>query len=86
VRAVETRFFTRRREAARVDLQPPIIASLGIRLLIQAIKTVSARGGRLLLLNPAPSAASALDISGLGQYVVRGSEAEAAAAVLQPSK
>ena len=90
VGAVETRFYANcggEKPRVLVDLSATnFIASLGIRLLIQAIKTVSARGGRLLLLNPAPLAASALDISGLGQYVVRGNEAEAAAVVLQPGK
>ncbi len=62
------------------------VASLGIRMLLQGIKTVSAAGGRLLMLNPVPAVASALDISGLSQFVVRGSEAEAAAALLQPGK
>ena len=55
------------------------IASLGIRMLLLAIKTSSARGGRLILLNPTKVVDSALNISGLGQYVMRGSEAEATA-------
>src|SRR4051794_6530354 len=58
------------------------IGSLGIRMLLQAIKTVLARGGRLLLLNPTKLVNSALDISGLGQYVARGGEAEASARLL----
>jgi anti-anti-sigma factor len=59
------------------------VSSLGIRMLLQAIKTVSARGGRLVLLNPTKIVDSALDISGLGHYVVRGGEAEASAALLK---
>jgi anti-anti-sigma factor len=90
VGAAETRFYAHcggDQPRVLVDLsRVGFVASLGIRLLLQAIKTVSARGGRLLLLNPAPPAASALDISGLGQFIVRGSEAEAAAALLQPDK
>ena len=62
------------------------IASLGIRLLLQAIKTVGARGGRLVLWNPPPVVAEALEISGLGQFVRQGSAADEAAAVRQPGE
>ena len=90
VGAVETRFFAHcggSPPRVLVDLSGVgFIASLGIRMLLQAIKTVSARGGRLLLLNPTKIVDSALDISGLGQYVMRGSEAEATAALLQSGK
>lgn len=87
VGAVETRFY------AHCAGDPPrilvdlagvgFVGSLGIRMLLQAIKTVSARGGRLVLLNPAKIVDSALDISGLGQFVARGTEAEACARLLQ---
>jgi len=87
VNAVETRFYAHcGGEHARVlvDLSRcGFVASLGIRLLLQAIKAVTARGGRLLLLNPDPVVASALEISGLGRFIVRGTEAEAAAKVAQ---
>ena len=90
VGTVETRFYAHcggDKRRVLVDLSATrFVGSLGIRMLLQAIKTVSARGGRLLLLNPVPIVASALDISGLGQFVVRGSEAEASAALLQPGK
>jgi len=70
-----------------VDLSTTrFVASLGIRMLLQAIKTVSARGGRLLMLNPTPAVASALEISGLSQYVVHGSEANAGNTLLQSGK
>jgi anti-anti-sigma factor len=62
------------------------ISSLGIRMVLQAIKTVSSPGGRLVLLNPTRIVDSALDISGLGRFVVRGSEADAIAALLQGPK
>jgi anti-anti-sigma regulatory factor len=55
-------------------------------MLLQAIKTVSARGGRLVLLNPTNIVDSALDISGLGPHVVRGGETEAVAGVLESGK
>ena len=84
---VETPFYAHcggEKPRVLVDLSGTgFVASLSIRLLLQAIKTVSARGGRLLLLNPAPPVASALDMSGLGQFVVRGSEADAASALLR---
>ena len=87
VAAVETRFFAFcAGDSPRilVDLsRVGFVSSLGIRMLWQAIKTVSARGGRLLLLNPTKIVDSALDISGLGRYVVRGGEAEASASLLQ---
>ena len=90
VGSVETPFYARcggPNPRMLVDLSATgFVSSLGIRMLLQAIKTVSARDGRLLMLNPAPAVASALDISGLGQFVVRGSEAEAAANLLQPGK
>ena len=90
VGAVETRFYAHcggDQPRVLVDLSATgFVASLGIRMLLQAIKTVSARGGRLVLLNPTKIVDSALDISGLGQFVVRGSEAEAATALLQAAK
>lgn len=70
-----------------VDLsRTGFVASLGIRMLLQGIKTASTRNGRLLLLNPASFVASALEISGLGQFVVRGSEEGAAAMLLASAK
>jgi anti-anti-sigma factor len=81
VGTVETRFF------AHCSGQPPrvlvdlsgvgFISSLGIRMLLQAIKTVTARSGRMILLNPTKTVGLALDISGLDQFVFSGSEAEA---------
>lgn len=89
VGSVETRFYAYCAgdpPRVLVDLSGVgFIASLGIRMLLQAIKTVSARRGRLLLLNPAKIVHSALDISGLGQYIVLGTEAEASVALLSDS-
>jgi anti-anti-sigma factor len=56
-----------------------MIVSLGIRMLLQAIKTATAHGGRVLFLNPSPAVASALDFSGLTQFIARGKETEVAA-------
>ena len=88
VGVVETRFFAHcagNPPRVLVDLsEVGFVSSLGIRMLLQAIKTVSGRGGRLVLLNPAKTVDSALDISGLGSYVVRGGDAEASAILLRP--
>jgi len=67
-----------------IDLAETLfVSSLGIRLLMQAIKTVAARGGRLFLLNPSAPVASVLDIAGLDSHIFRGGEAGAAAALRQ---
>jgi len=90
VGSVETQFYARcggLNPQVLVDLSATaLISSLGIRLLLQAIKTVSSRGGRLLMWNPVPAVTSVLNISGLDKFVVRGSEAEAVAVLLQPAK
>ena len=87
VGAVETRFYAHcggPQPRVLVDLSATgFVASLGIRLLLQAIKTVTARGGRLILWNPLPAVATALEISGLGQFIRHGSEAEGVATVSQ---
>lgn len=56
-----------------------MIVSLGIRMLLQSIKTATAHGGRVLFLNPSPAVASALEFSGLAQFIARGKESEVAA-------
>lgn len=58
-----------------------MIVSLGIRMLLQAMKTASAHGGRVLFLNPSPAVASALEFSGLAQFIARGKESEVAAGI-----
>ena len=62
------------------------VGSLGIRMLLKIIKSVSARDGGLVLLNPTKIVGSALDISGLGNYVMRGREADASATLPQSGK
>jgi anti-anti-sigma factor len=87
VGAVETTFYAHCAGTAPrvvVDLAGvDFISSLGIRMLLQALKAVAAREGRLLLLNPTKTVDAALDISGLGPHVVRGSTDEASAALLK---
>ena len=87
VGAVETRFYAHcggPQPKVLVDLSATgFVASLGIRLLLQAIKTVGARGGRLVLWNPRPAVSSALEISGLGQFVRQGTEAEGIATLFR---
>ena len=90
VGAVETRFYAHcggPQPRVLVDLsQTDFIASLGIRLLLQALKTVAARGGRMVLWNPQPAVAAALEIAGLSQFVRHGNAAEVAAVVIQASE
>jgi len=90
VDAVETWFYANcggDRPRVLVDLADTgFVSSLGIRMLQQAIKSISARGGRLLLMNPASPVASTIEISGLGRFIVRGTRAEAVAKLLQPAK
>ncbi|MDH4408923.1 MAG: STAS domain-containing protein [Verrucomicrobiales bacterium] len=57
------------------------VSSLGVRLLLQALKTVAGRGGRLLFLNPSAPVASVLEISGLSAHAFRGSESDAVGAL-----
>jgi len=59
-----------------------LVVSLGIRMLLQAIKTASAHGGRVLLFNPSPAVATALEFSGLSQFIARGKESEVAAGMI----
>lgn len=62
-----------------VDLsETRFVSSLGVRLLLQALKTVAGRGGRLLFLNPSAPVASVLEISGLSAHAFHGSLAAAA--------
>lgn len=55
-----------------------LLSSLGIRLLLTAVKSASTRKGRVLFLNPAPAVSSALETAGLGHFIARGSELEIA--------
>ena len=59
------------------------LSSLGIRMLLQGIKNASARGGRILILNPTPPVSSALEMAGLGQFIARGDEHDIVAGLRQ---
>ena len=54
------------------------LSSLGIRLLLHAVKSAGARKGRVLFLNPTPAVSSALETAGLGHFIARGAESEIA--------
>src|SRR5690349_15748738 len=58
------------------------IASIGIRHLVSAAKSVARRGGRLVLLKPTPLVADVLATSGLTDLLpIANSESEVAAAL-----
>jgi anti-anti-sigma factor len=58
------------------------LASIGIRHLVLASKTLARRGGRLVLLNPTPLVTDVLTTSGVVELMaIARSEAEAAAAL-----
>jgi stage II sporulation protein AA (anti-sigma F factor antagonist) len=62
------------------------LASIGIRHLVSAAKTLSRRGGRLVLLNPASLVTEVLATSGLTDLLpIVTSEAAARAAVAPPA-
>lgn len=49
-----------------VDLSDiEFLASIGIRLLMLNAKSISGRGGRMVLLNPSPEVKSVLEITGI---------------------
>lgn len=65
-----------------IDLsETGFVSSLGVRLLLQSLKTVAERGGRLLFLNPSAPVAGVLEISGLSRHGFRGSESDAVGAL-----
>ncbi len=49
------------------------ISSVGIRMLLQAIKLTSSTSGKLLFLNPSPFAKAALETAGFSQLIAIGS-------------
>jgi anti-anti-sigma factor len=65
-----------------IDLsETRFVSSLGVRLLLQSLKTVAERGGRLLFLNPSAPVWSVLEIAGLSPHSFRGSESDAVGAL-----
>ena len=82
VEAVESRFqkfFQAEKPFILVDFSAAdFLSSLGIRMIIKALKDAKARGGRALILNPATTVARALETAGLSQFIARGHDYEIA--------
>ena len=60
----------------------PFLASIGIRLLTLNAKSVVSRGGRMVLLNPAPDVRSVLEITGIPAMIPMYDGLESAETVL----
>jgi anti-anti-sigma factor len=58
------------------------LASIGIRLLVTNAKSMSARGGKMVLLNPNPAVMSVLEITDIPSIIPVYSQIESAEAVL----
>jgi anti-sigma B factor antagonist len=58
------------------------LASIGIRLLTFAAKSVASRGGKMVLLNPQPEIQHVLDVTGVSAIIPVYSQFEAAETVL----
>jgi anti-anti-sigma factor len=71
------------RRAIVVDLSNvSFMASMGLRTLVMGAKTVSSKGGRMVLLSPTPDVAKVLADSGIDTLIpIYGDLASAAAAV-----
>ena len=67
-----------------VDLsQVDFLASIGIRLLVLTAKSVSRRGGKMVLLSATPDVANVLDLAGIPSIIPMYSQLESAEAVLR---
>ena len=58
------------------------LASIGIRLLVTTAKSVAARGGKMVLLNPIPEVLSVLEVTGIPAIIPVYSQLESAETVL----
>lgn len=58
------------------------LASIGIRLLVTNAKSVAARGGKMVLLNPIPEVLSVLEVTGIPAIIPVYSQLESAETVL----
>jgi anti-anti-sigma factor len=58
------------------------LASIGIRLLMLTAKAVASRGGKMVLLNPAPDVHHVLDITGIPAIIPIHSQLESAETTL----
>lgn len=66
-----------------VDLSDvEFLASIGIRLLTLTAKSMSSRGGKMVLLNPNPDVYHVLDVTGIPSIIPVYSQFESAEAVL----
>jgi anti-anti-sigma factor len=66
-----------------VDLsEVDFLASIGIRLLTLTAKSVTSRGGKMVLLNPLPAVHNVLEITGIPAIIPIYSHLESAEAVL----
>ena|SRR5688572_5222184 len=69
-----------------VDLsEVEFLASIGIRLLTLTAKSVSSRGGKIVLLNPTPDVHHVLDVTGIPSMIPVYSHFESAETVLLAS-
>jgi anti-anti-sigma factor len=84
VGAVELTFGARAAAGGRpviVDLsRVSFIASLGVRMFIATARSVSAKGGRMVLFAPTAEVAEIIDVMGLGEIVPVAADEEAALA------
>ena len=83
--AIELKFSAtaRARKALVVDLsEVGFVASMGMRLLLLAGKTMAARGGKMVLLAPPPDVAAVLRTAGIDTVIpIHGARDAAVAAV-----
>ena len=69
-----------------VDLsEVDFLASIGIRLLVLTAKSITSRGGKMVLLNPIPEVQAVLEITGIPAIVPISSTLESAETVLLAS-
>jgi anti-sigma B factor antagonist len=69
-----------------VDLSKvEFLASIGIRLLVLTAKSISSRGGKMVLLNPIPEVFHILELTGIPAIIPIYSQLESAKAVLMAS-
>jgi len=63
----------------------PFIASIGVRTLLNAARAQAGRGGRMVLLGPAPIVRNILETAGVDRIVPILNDWETARAVLRPA-
>ena len=86
---IETKFYAfcaGEKPLVVVDLADvDFLASIGIRLLILAAKSIASRGGRIIIINPIPEVHNILEITGIPAIIPVYSHYESAEAVLMAS-